>query len=355
MKINRIAILGLLLLIAAACFFLFRPDKINVETGDNTIIKSNYSFIYEHWKEEGLRRLFDRENYKDIKAESQFDLFIKLCDWTHSQWEHSIPDPYPLSNALDILDDIRSGKTGGFCGQYSYVLADVLKSLGFFAVRYVEISDRSGNSHFVVEAWCDQFEKWVILDPDRNVFYRLQDSVTPANAVEIHRAYLENGDISEVDIGTGEVRAKPGSMSLYYNFAVSMRSDLIRHRKPLTIQDRLDMFLFYRDEGRNDVPPYRNVTSRLNDIYFDCNKVRIEWEEGEDGKSVILSFFTDQSMPNFSSFMVSSDNGKNWRLSEGTESITGSCCIQVKPVNAAGRPGCVNYAVVSNGLWFQVP
>jgi len=138
-----LAALILILLLAFGLWRTLQPD-IRITVGFVSAPKSNFHFIPEHWKESKLRQLRDAEGFKDILHQGQLDLFLKLCDWTHRQWKTSVPDPYPLSNAIDILADIRSGKTGGFCGQYAYVLADVLKAMGFFAVRYVELWSGKG-------------------------------------------------------------------------------------------------------------------------------------------------------------------------------------------------------------------
>jgi len=150
--------------------------------------RSNFDFVPEHWREPGLRQLRDGEDYRQITGQTQLELFRKLADWTHRQWTLSVPDPYPPSNAMDILREIRAGRTGGFCGQYAYVLADVLKSLGFFCVRYVELWQDSGRSHFVVEVWLDSSRKWIVLDPTDAVYYVLTASGQPAGALEIHRS-----------------------------------------------------------------------------------------------------------------------------------------------------------------------
>src|SRR5574341_946533 len=78
---------------------------------------------------------------------------VALCNWTNAQFAPGDPDPYPLSNGLDILKDIRSGKTKGFCGQYAYLLADALKALGYFDVRYLELESKEPQLHFNVEEW----------------------------------------------------------------------------------------------------------------------------------------------------------------------------------------------------------
>ena len=340
----------------AAIFFFwgrrYWSPKTEVRVSCERIRLSNFPFHYEHWKEERLFQLRNQENFPEILGRNQFEYFLKLCDWTHRQWQRSVPDPYPLSNAIDILADIRSRKTGGFCGQYAYVLADVLKSLGFFAVRYVELWNNSGESHFVVEAWSDQHQKWAILDPDNNLFYEIEENGRPAAALEVRDSLF----------GGKPVRAKmadrPGEslgrkkVDLYANFAISLRSDLMRHRRPLTVGDRFEMFLFFRDDHTdrkifNGRIPYANVTSRREDIDYGCNQVRVEYRL--EGRDVMLSFFTDGSMPNFRCFMVSLDNGKKWQRSDDRYRIPyrpGPLELWISPLNWQSRFGSVTRANV---------
>src|SRR5512137_3058703 len=88
---------------AAALFFLWNhgrgSPKTEVRVSCERIRLSNFPFHYEHWKEERLFQLRNQENFREISGSSQFEYFLKLCDWTHRQWQRSVPDPYPLSNA----------------------------------------------------------------------------------------------------------------------------------------------------------------------------------------------------------------------------------------------------------------
>ncbi len=356
-KNYRVIVLGLILSLLII-YYVYREigsTSIEVNIDRNFIIQSNFNFTYEHWKEEKLLQLREQEDYKDITSDNQFNYFLQLCNWVHQQWEHSNPDPYPLSNAIDILADIRSQKTGGFCGQYSYVLADVLKSLGFFAVRYVELWSNSGESHFVVEVWCDQYEKWVILDPDRNLYYELTAPELPANAYEIRNSLYTNSEVRARNIETRSIIGEDSKKNLYANFAVSLRSDLFRHTKPLSIQDRFDMFLFFKDGSTDETVfkmfnnrlPYRHITTRKEDIYYDCNRVRIEYSISEAANQVFLEFYTDRSMANFKTFALSFDKGKTWKqiyyqivLTDEFEEYE----LWVRPLNMFDRPGCITKA-----------
>jgi len=324
-------------------------SKPRVLISRDKIVKSNYDFIPEHWKEGKLKQLRESEKFKDLPAKDQFDYFLKLCDWTRRQWKESNPNPYPLCNAIDILADIRAGKTGGFCGQYSYVLADVLKSMGYFAVRYVELwTGKNNEAHFVVEAWSDQHGKWVVLDPQQDLYYEFKADNTPANAYEIRESFLNKDGKVRARSAAGS-RAEMGDtqMRYYANFAVSFRSDLMRHQKPLSNQDRFDMFVFFRDQRSspgvfNNRIPYANVTTRIEDIYFDCNCARVEYRVDRKQDKIDFSFFTDGSTFNFKGFMVSLDQGRKWMPVSDKYSwpINGKTqAILVAPLNMADHLG----------------
>jgi hypothetical protein len=83
----------------------------------------------------------------------------KLMHWTRAQFEPGRPDPYPPPNAMTTLSEIRSGRTGGFCAQYAFVLVQALQSFGRPA-RVVTIED-----HEVVETWLADEARWTMLDP----------------------------------------------------------------------------------------------------------------------------------------------------------------------------------------------
>jgi len=348
MKRYKFFLFILLILIIILISYIFLKNRIEIDC-NKELIKSNYNFIYEHWKEKKLYELYNREDYKNIKAKSEFEYFLKLAKWVNLQWKSSLPDPYPLSNAISILDDIRSGKTGGFCGQYSYVYADVLKSLGFFAVRYVELWSNEGESHFSVEVWSNEYKKWVMIDPHQGLYYVLKSNKKPANAYEIRKS------LNEVDFKVIEMPLDKDfkikhyvKKRVYQNFAVSLRADLMRHTKPLTIGDRFDMFLFFKDKYTNlsafklfgNKIPYKNITTRLEDLYYECNKVRVEYKIINN--RIYFYFFTDSQTPNFKSFAISFDMGKTWKLCDYKIKIPvpkDNKTFYVKTINMFNRSG----------------
>ena len=331
-----------------------RREEFVVDVEANTIVRGNFSLLTEHWDEPQLHALRSREDFSSITAKDNTELFLKLCHWVHGQWERSVPDPYPRANALEILREIRAGRTGGFCGQYAYVLADVLKSLGFFCVRYVELWGFRRQSHFVVEAWNDELAKWMVLDPDQDLAYFRADGV-PADAKEIR-----SGLYGEIDVNARS--AAPGHSSLghrfieyYAHFAVSLRSDLMRSSRPPTVTDRFRDFLFFQDD-RTDLStfggriPYSLITRRVEDVYFDCNALRMEWERVPERRALRFRFFTDGSTPHFMAIQLQPGGRSDWITLGNDEMVVDVDDLPISfaaaPLNRAGRRGRVSRVVI---------
>jgi hypothetical protein len=171
----------------------------------NGVIAPRIEVRFEVFHAPFLTQLREREHLEDLFARSptEFAKMLALRDWVSSQWPHGTPNPYPPWNAIAILDWIRANYTGGFCGQYSQVLLQSLAAMGMTA-RYVEIgSNDNPYAHFVIEAWSNEFNKWVMLDADYNVhFERLG---IPLSVLEIHTALVAD-QMSDVVAVPGEIR-----------------------------------------------------------------------------------------------------------------------------------------------------
>lgn len=163
---------------------------------------------------EGLERVVDG-------AATEFEAVLKLKEWVAAQFPHTNPDPYPPWDAIVILDAIRAGLTGGFCAQYSQVMLQSLAALGYPA-RYVEVGQTDNPfSHFPLEYWSNQFDKWVLIDVDYNLHY--EKGRVPLSAREVHDA-LVSGQAASVDVVEGAFRLghpspndwSQGTRELYY-------------------------------------------------------------------------------------------------------------------------------------------
>lgn len=310
---SRVNVL-LFLLVAVAGYAFWSSYYPTVKVDHKGLRRGNYRFMAEYWTEPKLHRLWQQEDFKDLKADSQWGLFLKLCDWTHRQWKSGVPNPYPPCNAIDILREIRSGRTGGFCAQYAYVLGDVLKSVGFFNVRYIEATQPDGSGHFSLETWSDEYEKWVLLGAWRDYYYELVDTGVPANAYDVHLSLHGGPQVKAVAIDGRTIPDNREACKFFDNIAVSLRSDFMGDLKPLTENDRWDMFLFLRDEYTSpmfrETVPYRNVTTRVEDLYFDCDQTRVEFER--DHRHVYFHLYNDRTAPNFKCFVIRREPGGEW-------------------------------------------
>ncbi len=130
-------------------------------------------------------------------CESEFEGMLALKRWVRSRWNHGWSrSGDKVKDALDILHEAAKGEQFN-CGYYSIVFSECATALGWPARRVgLTIMDcefprdfNVGNvGHSVVEIWSNEYEKWVIMDSDLNVYY--QRDGLPLNALEIRDAWL---------------------------------------------------------------------------------------------------------------------------------------------------------------------
>jgi len=160
------------------------------------------------------------------------DRALALKSWVGRQWKFGEPDPYPPWNAVEVLEWIRSGRTGGFCGQYAMVYLQALLSVGMQA-RYIEVGQVTNPySHFTTEVFLPEFGKWAVLDPTARphlASHYLVDGV-PQNALELHRALLGNQKdsievVHDTSVVDGVEKTRGTAIEHYYYFRVFFRQD----------------------------------------------------------------------------------------------------------------------------------
>ena len=142
-------------------------------------------------RQEGLDRL-GRE------ADGEFDLIVSVLNYVKQQWDHSWHPPMQHVNALEVLEDVRSGLRGNFCVYFTHVLLQALWSLGI-PCRYVHVGVHHWQSHSTSECWSNEHRKWITVDSDFNLHYvRAQlageslgpvRTYVPQNARDIQRAW----------------------------------------------------------------------------------------------------------------------------------------------------------------------
>lgn len=191
-------------------------------------------------------------------APTEFEAILRLRDWVAAQFPHTLPEPYPLWDAMVVLDEIRAGRTGGFCAQFSQVLLQSLAAFGVPA-RYVEIGTRDNPiNHFPIEVWSNDFDKWVLIDADFILHY--ERNGVPLSAAEVHDAYV-SGQTATVTIVEG-TRA-PG------------------HPAPTDMPERtfeLYYYLRYALKADHVFAPYEAAFDRLNDAIEFTDARTVPWE-----------------------------------------------------------------------------
>jgi len=216
-----------------------------------------------------LRQLREREALDEVVArgKTHFDRILALKGWTGGQWKFGSPVPYPPWNALTILDGVRAGKHGGWCGQYAQVFLQALLSMGYRA-RYIEIGPRDNPyGHFTTEVWLPDRNKWAVIDPtplEDNDCYFVDRSGVPLSAMEIHRALVTGR--------AAQVRA--------------IRADPLSPDAPPKSPAKIDVYYYlrylWRTDQLSDNPPVvdlQHVFDRRNDSYELQDDETVMWED----------------------------------------------------------------------------
>lgn len=312
---------------------------------------SNYLFSYEDWLEPKVLQLRKQENLDAVVegAHAEMEIFERLTLWSRKQFEPGFPDPYPLSNGVDILKDIRAGRTKGFCAQYTYLLADALKSIGFYDVRYVEIGQDLQHTHFLLEVWSNRLARWMLLDPLYAAV--VEDAAgAPQSAWQVHSALVEKKTQSlhrrwlapESDVPRGP---DAEYFALYGRTALSLRNDLARMDHPWTIRERQRDFLQMATNVSALPNEYQNISGRAEDFTSPRNVCGIQMQQESTGVRVRLD--NAGTCAHFDYFEIRLDNG-DWKRSASEFVISApfgqiSCWTTNKagihgPVTTAPRP-----------------
>lgn len=315
---------------------------------------SDYRLRVEHWAEPRVSELRRRENLDAVVggASGELEVFTRLMSWTNAQWSVGNPEPYPGPSALDILDDIRAGRTSGFCAQYAFVLADALKSFGYWSVRTLELETVAGEGHVVVEVFSGDVNGWVVLDPTFDIRYESVEG-RPLSALALHRHYWDGLPVRVV-MGTAPRRpgqspqdTPRGGIDRYARIAVALRSDFAHLERPLTMGEREMMFLRWDGgAGRGETfehLAFRLSTSRPGDlnppvgqIYIE--KAELEHEQGGAFWSIEVS--TRGTWPHFRSHEMRLDGGP-WVETPSTIRLDATMPhhVELRAVNVGAVPG----------------
>lgn len=314
-------------------------------------------------------------------AGSQFEGFLALKRWVRSRWNHGYSRlSTEVKDGLDILRQAARGEQFA-CGHFARAYVDCACALGWPA-RLVAISIEHGEfprdynagntGHSVVEIWSDEFGKWVLLDPDVNVYYRRAG--LPLTALEVREAWLTHrGD--EVEMVQDEpLFVAPGERELrelkregaYASWTVETLPRIFerfgRHRV-------LDYYARVRINGWDWVdekalpsfighysPRPVRPTGNIDDLYWTLNRVRWQatpsWEEGRARLAIALQHF----MSYFDHYEARIDSGEwravgtdfDWPMHEGVNRLE---CRAANVRRRVGPPTRVDVAYASAVEW----
>ncbi len=338
-----------------------------VDIHNERIVESAFSFRYQPFDEPRLHQLRTKYRLDEViaLARDELDEFVRLCNWTRSQFRRS--DYQPQSDhfdALEVLDRKLHNTTGrpydpdhdqDPCIFFPRLFAQVVLSVGH-QVRLSTID------HGTTEVWSNQYGKWIEFDAELNHYYQ-KDGV-PFSTLEVHdenfappppRMKIVRGTQSS-DPNTTLVHLKvpelsPDSMVRYHRHVgiVELRNDWLTNRYFLGHPARSDhATLVFQDDRVSGHPSLAwalyPATRRREDLFWTLNQAEIHARPLADGR---LSLRFRTVTPNFRGFAVSIDGRPaieqpsasfEWTLHPGENSIA------VCPINQFDRKGIVSSA-----------
>jgi len=276
-------------------------------------------------EQEGLDQLAEQ-------AAGEYDLIRRVMQHVKEQWDQSWHAPMQHVNALEVLEDVRSGLRGNFCVYFTHVLLQALWSLGI-PCRYVHVAVHHWQSHSTSECWSNEHRKWITVDSDFNLCYMRAEQATPElgpvvsfepqNARDIQNAW-RHGEMDRIlpRQGTRGIVYDPATrLGNYYGGVFGYVADYQRALEtgpPEWDGQRCQWFVWQEpDDPLADYHRHNFELTHGNGIctpvsdpdqyYWPLNETVIE-QPGVDGdRPVQLRFET--FTPFFDTFLIRRDNG----------------------------------------------
>lgn len=211
---------------------------------------------------------------KDAKNDTE--RAMKITNWVHNQWKHNGSNTPQKSDAISILEEVKSGKNFR-CVEYGIVTSACLNAIGLKArtlgLRMKDVETiRSGAGHVLLEVYMNDLKKWVMLDGQWDAMPVLND--VPLNAVEFQKAIAEHYDQLQIRSLSGTPKrhyVKWIYPYLYYfTFSFDNREGIETRNK---VQDKLALMLVPSGAKNptifqiNSKIDYCLYTNSINDFY----------------------------------------------------------------------------------------
>jgi len=131
-----------------------------------------------------LAALFEEPLHR-IETYARYQNFLR-DQFTHGEPSNPAARTWDGYNVLEMLDDAATGSRF-LCGDISKMFVELVQAAGGFA-RMVSLVDPEGSGHVVAEAWVEGANKWILFDPDYNVYYTDHTGM-PLSVLDLHKIH----------------------------------------------------------------------------------------------------------------------------------------------------------------------
>lgn len=150
-----------------------------------------FDFILSDNQLDRIKKIYD---YKNCINENSFKTMVRLMVWVFDQLlGDGMCIPPSRFNTEIVLDLTKSKNLYSNCYMYATVLNEIYLSMGFFSrmVRCMPIDLSYNDCHCVVEAFCQEYNKWIIFDAANKAYY-VNKSMIPLNLFELRETIRNN-------------------------------------------------------------------------------------------------------------------------------------------------------------------
>ena len=141
----------------------FSPDSFQAEC---------VTFSYAYEKHDELRCFMPLDLFDNTTE--KFQHMVKLMIWVHN---YLIPgeDAIPIHpfNCINILEKTKSQQIQSNCWMYATVLNELFLNFGYKSrmIRCMPLDLRFNDCHCVVQAYVEEYSKWVVFDAALGTYY----------------------------------------------------------------------------------------------------------------------------------------------------------------------------------------
>lgn len=360
-----------------------QPSEIIIDSSNNHVIDDQFFYLPLpiSLKKQEVNLLRDYV-FGQIQPRTASDIqaFGDILSWVHTRWKHDGKLSPGTMSTLAILQAAESGRSFS-CIEYSKVFADILHSFGYVC-RVIGVTDSNiayggmGVSHTLCEAWSDELNKWIVIDPQfgymiqRNGqyinYHELYKSVQSNNYQDVHIEYHEQG-MTGKSVSEQLRQQYLAFIKRYFSFIMfdmKVNSKDVMYVLPLGKHSQ-----FLTSQGGNSKPLI--FLQSVSQAYFNVNRTHLLFEfnipsgdvssivgneqvhSQEEYKQIIstqlaIPDFTvhlTNNAPWFSSYEMRLNGEQSWKKIDGhsfqLKLREGINAILVRTVNQAGRTGVI--------------